>query len=305
MAFNDQVKGFVNNLMASFFYDVLKSLLGAGVVAIGVVVWRYLPHRPSDWWGIACLVGFVAVVFVGLQRIHRKDEGQNVLASVEETVERILAQKGLSPEVTQSAAAIAPSEPVGLSLVPTPKFDGEIYRVVRSDKSAFSDLTRQLWESVNPGKVFEIDIDILVEMYLVNTSSETQYIRDFSGSVEIDGLRVALVREKDFSAFEFNDEQWEYCLDPSPQETPILMAGRSETMTPVFSNFPMTLQPGQPIEGWIRFLLKERDPRKLDENRTYKFILKDSLGVEYEVSRSANPQRTTPPVKSRKRRVSP
>ena len=44
------------------------------------------------------------------------------------------------------------------------KFDGEIYRIVRSDKVAYSNLTRQLCESV--GKKFAIDIDILVEMYV-------------------------------------------------------------------------------------------------------------------------------------------
>jgi hypothetical protein len=181
------------------------------------------------------------------------------------------------------------------------KLDGEIYRIVRSDKLAYSDLTRQLWEGVNPGKEFAIDVDILVEMYVVNTSSETQYIRDFRGSVEIDGVRIPLIRESDFFAYTIGDgHDYEYCLD-QPNERLAILGGPSETLRPLFATLPISLEERKPTEGWVRFLLKERDPRKLEGNRTYEFVLVDSLGVEYQISRSANPPRTTPAVTSRKK----
>jgi len=45
-----------------------------------------------------------------------------------------------------------------------PKLDGEIYRIVRGQKDANMEITRQFWESVKPGKPFETDTDILVEI---------------------------------------------------------------------------------------------------------------------------------------------
>jgi len=237
---------------------------------------------------------------LGIRHKESNDSGGLSPEALEKSIEEILVRKGVAPEeLKQSSSEIPKIE----SEAAPAKLDGEIYRIVRSDKNPYSDITRQLWEQANHGKEFTVDIDILVEMYVVNASSETQYIRDFCGSVEIDGMRVPLVREKDFSAFDLLDEHWEYCLDPTPNESPIIMAGRSESLTPLFSSLPTSLEPSQPVEGWIRFLLKERDPRKLEENRTYNFVLKDSLGVEYEISRAANPQRTTPPVKSRRKRA--
>lgn len=186
-----------------------------------------------------------------------------------------------------------------------PTLDGEIFRIFRAEKTVNSHLVRQLWEGLNPGKEYPADTDILVEMYVVNTSSGPQYVRDFQGSVEIDGQRVPLVREQDFFAFDVGDGPFEYCLDasPTPNEVPIITDGPSASLPALFHVLPTSLAPSQPAEGWTRFVLKGRDPEKLHENRTYKFVLKDSLGKEFEISRVANPQRTTPPVKARKRSV--
>jgi hypothetical protein len=246
---------------------------------------------------LLCLIALIVSVRWLIRNWKSNDASNEAL---EKSIEEILARKNIAPDDVKQSSMETPT--VDPQATP-PKLDGEIYRIVRSDKTAYSDLTRQFWEGVNPGKEFAIDIDILVEMYVVNTSSEAQYIRDFCASVEIDGARVPLIREQDFSAFEILDEQWEYCLDSTSNEPPIVMNGRSETLTPLFASLPTSLAPSQPAEGWVRFLLKERDPRKLEENRTYKFVLKDSLGAEHEISRAANPQRTTPSVKSRKKRV--
>jgi hypothetical protein len=160
------------------------------------------------------LVGiFVLSVFVTIAsvlnliaaRLSRKS-----IATIEHAVERYLALKGVTPTEPVEATT---SKQLPQAALPSPKLDGEIYRIVRSDKVAYSALTRQLWEAVNPGKEFAIDIDILVEMYVVNTSSEMQYIRDFRGSVEIDGVRISLTRESDFFAYTIGDgHDYEYCL---------------------------------------------------------------------------------------------
>ncbi|MGD0443926.1 MAG: hypothetical protein ABSA39_08315 [Edaphobacter sp.] len=136
----------------------------------------------------------------------------------------------------------------------------------------------------------------------MNTSSETQYVRDVCGSVEIDGVKVPLVREKDFNAFDVGDGIFEYCFDTTVEQRLIITDAQSETLRPLFPALPTSLEPRAAIEGWVRFELKAKDPLKLDGNGTFNFVLKDSLGKEYQIS-AANPQRTIPPLKCRRKRV--
>ena len=250
----------------------------------------------------AVLVGIflvsLSVIAASILNFIATRRSRNSTSTIEQTIERYLMARGIAPDAPKETT---PEVKTATADAVPPKLDGEIYRIVRSDKNPYSDLTRQLFEGA--GKKFTIDIDILAEMYIVNTSSETQYIRDFLGSVEIDGVRRSLVREKDFLAFDVLDKHYEYCLDPNPEETSITLDARSEALTPLFANFPTSLEPKEAAEGWVRFLLGDTDPHKLEENRTYNFTLKDTLGTEYAISRAADPQRTTPQVKSRRRKA--
>ena len=54
----------------------------------------------------------------------------------------------------------------GLKKQSSPIFDAELYRIVSSPKNAFAGMAKQLIESM--GHAFALDIDILLEMYLVN-----------------------------------------------------------------------------------------------------------------------------------------
>ena len=253
-------------------------------------------------YGAGIILAILATVWITKSYYSREviQADHDGSEAMEQTIERYLRARGIAPNTPVEAAP----EIKGQRAEPSPpKLDGEIYRIVRADKAAYADLTLKLWDSVNPSKEFQINIDILVEIYLVNTSTETQYIRDFCGSVEIDGVRVPLAREKDFWAFDLLNDHYEYCLDPNPYESNLILEARSETLTPLFVNLPTALAPRQAIEGWVRFLLEKRDPRKLEGNRTFRFTLTDSLGTDHSINRAIDPQKTIPPVKCRVRRT--
>ncbi len=47
-----------------------------------------------------------------------------------------------------------------------------------------------------------------------------------------------------------------------------------------------------PLTGWVHFIAKEIDPDKLDNNRTYKVTIIDSVGREFQITKvSGNPLR--------------
>src|SRR5438552_18968037 len=106
-------------------------------------------------------------------------------------------------------------------------------------------------------------------MYIVNTSSETRYIRDFSGTVEIEGKVHQLLRQTNFYAFDFSDRKYDYALNPEGDGQ--FNRDNLELLSPLFPTLPLQLEARKPIEGWVHFIVKDIDPQKLDGNRTYKF----------------------------------
>jgi hypothetical protein len=209
---------------------------------------------------------------------------------LEHAIENILQRRGILPGPPEILAAT--SEPAAEGSSPkNAMLDGELYRIVTAPKGAFAEMTRQIVESMR--EEFAIDVDILVELYVVNLSAETQYIRDFCASVEIDGERIEMCRQRDFHAWDVNGTDYEYCLDPDPAGTAFDLEHRAETLIPIFSSLPVELNPRKPLEGWVRFLLKEVDPKKLENNRTYAFRILDSLGEEHPIIRSRKLETTS------------
>jgi hypothetical protein len=216
----------------------------------------------------------------------RKSIEAKALDTIEQTVERVLAAKGIQPDAFNRVTS---SEPPNMDAAQPAQsasaFDGEVYRIVTAPKHAFAEITRQIFESMH--RDFAVEVDVLIELYLVNTSAEKQYIRDFQVTIEIDGSRRALTWEKGFDAWEVNDASYEYCLDPKPDEASMLVDSRAEALEPIFSSLPVELGPRQPLKGWAHFLLKNVDPKKLEQNQTFAFTVFDSLGKEHPITRAA------------------
>jgi hypothetical protein len=165
-----------------------------------------------------------------------------------------------------------------------PVFDAEVYRIVRAPKGAFVDQTHDFYKGAGKGDDFKVDIDILVELYVVNMSSETQYIRDVSGFLEVEGETWPLVMQKGFEAFELNDRKVEWCLDPTPKDAPISFYDRElklETLPQLADTFPITLEPRKAVEGWVKLLISKINPDKLEGVTDYNLKIRDSLGVKY------------------------
>ena len=250
------------------------------------------------------LLGFdilflIGGIGLGVAWRRRKSAEAKTLEIVEQTVEKVLVARGIQPEPFNGVSSAELPKDSAQTTQSSSVFDGELYRIVTAPKNAFADMTRQIIESMH--KQFAIDVDVLIELYLVNISSEKQYIRDFQVSVEIDGRRTALIWEMNFDAWEVNDVDYEYCLDPTPDEPSLLLDSRAETLEPIFSSLPIELAPRQPLRGWAHFLLRDVDPKKLENNQTYAFAVIDSLGVEHPITRAAKPQ-TDSKVSARRKR---
>jgi hypothetical protein len=161
---------------------------------------------------------------------------------------------------------------------------------VTAGKSVAAGLTREIFAMTNRADQFAIDADVLLEMYAVNTSNEKRFIRDFVGTVEVDGKAVQLQRESDFFAWEFADHKYYYCLSMGTKDG---QWDRSDLrpLKEAFDSFPKELDPRQPLEGWVHFVAKNVDPEKLSNNNTYRFSFIDSLGSEIPIVKASAEKR--------------
>lgn len=254
------------------------------------------------------LIGFDILFLIGgivlwVAWKKRKSAEAKALDMVEQTVERVLVAREIHPDALNRVVSTEPPNKDNAPRTQTSTvFDGELYRIVTAPKHAFAEMTRQIIVSMH--REFAVDVDVLLELYLVNTSSEKQYIRDFQVTVEIDGKCIGLTWEPNFDAWELNDVDYEYCLDPAPDEPTMLVDSRAQKLDPIFPSLPIELAPRQPLRGWAHFLLKDVDPQKLEENRTYAFAVMDSLGNEHPITRAAQPQANSKISTRRKRRNS-
>jgi hypothetical protein len=143
-----------------------------------------------------------------------------------------------------------------------------------------ADAIRDVFKLVRKDEEFAIDVDILVEMYLVNTTERKQYVRGFNFTWEVDGKALPLILQKDFYAYELDGTHYEYCLNISPNQ---LDHSKLETLPPLYPRLPLELEARRPLEGWVHFVIKDADPEKVYKNHSYKFSVVDSLDNEHPI----------------------
>lgn len=163
--------------------------------------------------------------------------------------------------------------------------DAEVYRLTLGPRAQkmVAELTRDLCRVSSRLDDFGLDVNVLVEMYIVNQSNDRHFIREIEGSVEIDGERHPLSRQSDFYAYESNHRRYEYCLTKGENDYD---RSRLESLIPLFSGRQIILDARQPREGWVRFTIENIDPQKLVKNHTWKFSIIDSLGNEIPICKT-------------------
>ena len=202
-------------------------------------------------------------------------------ADLSSKLDSVLAARGITPE--RSATPIEVDEsPTQLPhpLQASSEIDGEVYRIAINARSSAWVLVRDLYKLQNREDEAVIDTDILVELYLVNCSSEqTRYVRDLFLSAEVAGKEVQFVRQNDLLAIEFNGTQYEYGLHQTKLDV-------AQPLKQLSGTWPITLAPQQPTEGWVRFTAKSINPDKVVSG-TIKLTLEDSLGNKSPIHRIA------------------
>jgi hypothetical protein len=290
-------KPFWRELLPHAVWEAIRELVkrlpfgsaGAALIAAVVAAWEKAKHVPPDWLFIGTVFTASFLVLTVLIYVATKRSGAT-RSEIVSIVTELLEQKGISGDsITQlptSTSGPADSKATGVR----PVLDAEIYRISTTGK-AMSDvlsLTRSLYEIKGRLHEFAIDADVLVEMYVVNTSTTKKYIRDFIGTVEIDGKEVPLVRQRDFYAWDFNHRAYEYCLTLGDDKYD---HSNLEALPNLSNHINEELEAGKPIEGWVRFLVKNIDPEKLTNNRSYKLFVVDSLGNEYPILKAVPTKR--------------
>jgi hypothetical protein len=162
----------------------------------------------------------------------------------------------------------------------TDVIDGTVYRLALNPRTPAWDLLKGVYRM--RGEEPHVPCDVLVNMYLVNTSkTATAYIRDLELSADIKGTRVTLKCQTDFRAEDFNDQQWEYGIKK-------LEKGKfddTEPLRQLFSAMPITLGPKQPITGWARFLAEDINPDDITA-KSWQLCVIDSLGNKHQINKA-------------------
>jgi hypothetical protein len=159
-------------------------------------------------------------------------------------------------------------------------FDGEVYRVIPSPRTAAWELVRDIYKHEGRADEPTVDTDILIELYMVNRHpKKVLYIRDFQFSAQIGGAMVQFKRQDDFRAMDFADKEWEYGLKLKD-----VFGVEPEPLKPLFSSVPVALSPEQPLEGWIRFTAAAINPDRLTAG-TLKLVAIDSMGRNYPITK--------------------
>jgi hypothetical protein len=160
-----------------------------------------------------------------------------------------------------------------------PAIDGEVYRLVMSPRVMEWDLVRQVFQASGRKDDPLIDTDILVEMYLVNKSTErVRYIREMRLSAEVDGKRIPFIRQRDLFAEEFNGKKFDYGIRDASET----FRENPKPLKQLGSELPLALAPEQPAEGWVRFMAKNINPDKIASG-TIMLTVVDSVGKEYSI----------------------
>lgn len=248
-------------------YDAVTFALDFRSRSSEAVTWIHALKDIPPWVSPIVIVFGILLMMVDNRRRHQK-----LLTKYKPTVSETRVEPLLAPPVA-------------------PAIDGELYRVVSGGKAASAGMVREIYVLQKREEEFKIDADVLLEFYAVNTSGEKRFVKDFIGTVEIEGKKIQFERQADFDAWEFNDVDYEYCLDLKSEEDHPWDDSQKQPLKPAFKSFPFELDPREPIEGWVHFIAKDVDFMKLSKNPTYKFTFVDSLGEEIPITRASATKR--------------
>ncbi len=253
------------------------------VVGLCVVVLALIPLTvPADhlsWlrWQITAWVAVgIALLALFVQAcLQSRDDGE-----MRDLLKKILEGKGATAISSESTR---PSFSTPIVAQRQDDLDGELQRVFVYPRIGIPyKLLQEAWTKVgghseNP----KVDCDIILAMYAVNRSqSVTYFVRDLVASVEVDSTRKELERLDNFR-LDFGHDELEYGLELDENTTD------PAPLPPLFAQIPCELTPNKPIEGWVRFVLKEVDPEKIDSN-TWMFSLVDSLGNQHPIIKTSD-----------------
>jgi hypothetical protein len=125
---------------------------------------------------------------------------------------------------------------------------------------------------------------LLIEGYIVNRSHAKVFLRDFLLYLEIDGERKKFASAKDFVLEDLSVKSTEYGLqqdDDSGMKEPDSLPSLRKKMLVGFD-------PGEPLEGWVRFSVESINPRK---QYPVAFSVLDSIGEEHPITRMSKSPR--------------
>jgi hypothetical protein len=239
------------------FYKYGFAIAGTSVVAVGAYLVHRLQYGP-DWlpYAVVFVLALIVFIWMGSRPVEQKGVGSPSVKSV------------LLETTTKSHSQV---------------IDGELYRITVTPRSVAWPLLKDVYRIQGHPEDARTDTDILVEMYLVNTTKEIKHIRDIKLSVEIAGKRMPLERQPDLDAEAFSGMQFEYGLKPQAGD-------EAQQIKLLCSSMPVALAPEQPIEGWMRFLAKEVNPDAFDD-KTWQFLIVDSVGNEYPLVKISSRER--------------
>jgi hypothetical protein len=215
-------------------------------------------------------------------RDDRERERDKRHTQIESKMSQVLeAFQKPQPSVPAAAPLQAPSE----SSVTDPDIDGVLYRAVTSPRLAVPfKMLKEIYAIQGRTDEPTVDVDVLIEMYAVNASKNSVYIKGFELEYEIDGQKFSARPEKDFS-LELADKRFEYCINETEDD---------KTQQPLSSliNYLLSeFKPRQNIEGWLRFLL-HGNPEKIHSSSTkFSITIIDSLGNKHSISRASADKR--------------
>lgn len=127
------------------------------------------------------------------------------------------------------------------------------------------------------------DCDLLVQLYTVNKSTKTIYVRDFAAWIEIAGTWRRLAPDENFDLDDLWSGSVEYGIEPAgdSSDEPIALAS-------LVAKRNAQLQPGEPMEGWLKFTLEDINPCLKYPIRV---AVIDSVGNEHHVDKEVPKER--------------
>jgi hypothetical protein len=271
--------------------NLLSIVIGTCVVGLAVIPLKVDPNHLA-WlrWEITvyALAAFGVLALMAQAVIQSKEDHEREKRELERDQRQVRIEQLVS-DIKDGKAPMPPPESIPLVTGGNATDDGqtvaggidsELDRIFTHPRvpmgyEFFKDIYRAAGRKDEP----KVDCDVLAHMYVVNTSNETIYIRDLVATVEVDGVRTTLETKADFLAGVFNDTVeygWEEDGKNNDWPTPL---------PKVFPSLPYEMVPRKPAIGWIRFLLKEINPEKIDA-KTFTFTFVDSTGKKHDIDRT-------------------